>query len=165
MLQQILESIKCRYGSMNEPDFHWVQSELAQRSFGTLISRLAAEFDMRDITDPNTDVSRALELAPRATSKEIVTLRLSLVGPYACIARHRPTTLDQTLMDGATDAQNPSELLLVSLLESEGIALLDRRTLAAPVPLMLFETDPDRVRVYQALFSDVDFLPGEFKGE
>ena len=44
---------------------------------------------------------------------------------------------------------------------SNSIRLLDRDALLIPVPMRLFNTEPENTRVYQALFTDTDILPWE----
>lgn len=156
---EIEQQIRERYGSLEQPDFHFVGNESLDGSYEDLISRLAETFAIEEITDPNDDVSLSYVL--RRDGGEWV-VQLSLVGPYAVLLR---------LTRGAAEVVTASvrdlarcERLILEELERSGLKVLDRSTLSRPIPLRLFNTAPDSVRLYQALFTDTDVLPWETHG-
>lgn len=149
-----------RYGSLDEPSFHWVGPEYDRDSFGSLRSRLETTFAVEDITDLNSDVSFGYWLDARFAAHPRLTLRLSLVGPYAVLLRHKGPP-PEVVVDGEDDCRPGPEAFVCSQLAEHGIEILDREQISSPVPLALFETEIGRVRMYQALFVDTDFLPGE----
>ena len=159
--EEVMARINERYGSLTNPSFHWVQGECDRDAYKSLRTTLAEHFDMEDITDLNSDVSFGYELGSKRQARAW-TIRLSMLGPYAMIYRH-DGYLQNTIMDGPDDIQTSEEKLLVETCRAEGCAVLSFDLLSVPVPLRLFDAAPDRVRVYQALFSDVDFLPGEYE--
>jgi hypothetical protein len=86
-----------------------------------------------------------------------------MVGPYAVLIRHAPEHPERMLVDGPRDCTGALEEFVARALEHSGVELLGRAALSSPIPLRLFETAPGRVRIYQALFADTDFLPGEYE--
>lgn len=85
-------------------------------------------------------------------------LQLSFVGPYAVLMRLRNREILEVV-----DSDNPkncvTERQVIRLLANHGISLLNKENLELSVGLKLFDTEPQNVRVYQALFSDSDVLP------
>jgi len=158
---EVLRHVIEKYRSLEKPDFHWVREEYERDPFAALRAALGSRFDVADVTDLNSDVSFAYDLKPIEGDGKW-TLRLSMVGPYATLVRHQPRTPSETIVDGPADARSPFESLVLEACASAEYELLSRDVLRLPVKLRLFETSPERVRVYQALFSDVDFLPGEY---
>lgn len=158
---EILPRVVARYGSMEKPDFHWVKAEYDRDPFVALRAALGSRLEVTDVTDLNSDVSFAYDLKSRG-GDGVWTLRLSMVGPYATLIRHLPPTPIEAIVNGPRDARPPTETLVAEACTNVGYELLPRDLLGVPVKLRLFETAPERVRVYQALFSDVDFLPGEY---
>jgi hypothetical protein len=156
LLSEVRAAILSTYGSLDNPDFHRLRPSLDAPPFAELAADLRRNFTLDDDTDPNTDVARVLILrqGPRSWS-----ISLSLVGPYACILRitrqHRAMTSELVQQPGAA----PAEAELFEALSAHGFRMLPRAVLEAPVPLRLWATDPENVRVYQALFSDTDILP------
>jgi len=150
-----------KYVSLERPDFHWVQSAYERDPFVDLRRALSARFEVTDVTDLNSDVSVGYELTPKVGEGKW-TLRLSMVGPYAALIRHASRTPAEVIVDGLEDASSLDEAFIAQVSASAGCELLGRELLRTPVELRLFDTAPGRVRVFQALFSDVDFLPGEY---
>lgn len=160
---EVLRRVIERYGSLERPDFHWVQIAYDRDPYADLRRKLSERFDLTDITDLNSDVSFAYELRSRE-GDGAWTLRLSMVAPYAALIRHAPRMPAEAIVDGPRDAKSGAETFIVEACHSVGCEVLHRDVLGLPVRLRLFETAPERVRAYQALFSDIDFLPGEYGG-
>ena len=78
------QRIRERYGSLEQPNFHFVLKEMDKRPFESLIDRLGERFEIDENTDPNDDVSLSYEL--RRAGQEW-SLQLSLIGPYAVLWR------------------------------------------------------------------------------
>jgi len=51
------------------------------------------------------------------------------------------------------------ELELLKILNGHGICLMDRQTLMQPIPMVLFNVEPEKTCLYHSLFTDVDVLP------
>jgi hypothetical protein len=130
-----------------------------------LRGELSRVFDLKDVTDLNYDVSFGYELRAKEDTRKAWTLRLSMVGPYSVLIRHSPPHPSAAIVNGPADATSADEQLIVRQSQSFGFDVLSRELLNIPVSLRLFATAPERVRVYQALFSDDDFLPGEYEAD
>ena len=156
LLSEIRAAILSTYGSLEDPDFHRLQPSLHAPPFAELAADLRRNFTLDDDTDSNTDVARMLVLkqGPRSWS-----IWLSLAGPYACILRinrqHSAMTSELVEQPGPV----PGEAELFKVVSAHGFRMLPRAVLEAPVQLRLWATEPENVRVYQALFSDTDVLP------
>jgi hypothetical protein len=150
-----------RYGSLETPTFHWVLDEYKRDPYEAVRRNLGSKFELVDVTDLNSDVSFAYDLRSKH-SLEAWTLRLSMVGPYATVIRHEGPPAE-AILDGAGGARTDEERAVVDACQTAGCDVLSRQILGSPVALRLFDTSPERVRFYQALFSDVDFLPGEYE--
>lgn len=158
----VLRVVIERYGSLEQPDFHWVKLEYDRDPYAELRETLAARFDLTETTDVNSDVSFVYELRSRE-GEGVWTLQLSLAGPYAVLIRHQSATPTEAIVDGPRDAISGDEKFIVDACQSVECEVLQREILSLPIELQLFDTEPERVRAYQALFSDVDFLPGEYE--
>jgi len=152
-----------KYRSLETPNFEWVQVAYQEDPTKTIRERLAHSFDISEFTDLNNDVSVGYELYEPGGTIPKWALRLSMVGPYAMLVRNTPNAPNRMLVDGLDDCQDPSEKLVAAVLDESGLELLDREALSTPVPLRLFVTEPHHVRMYQALFTDTEFMPGEFE--
>lgn len=156
-------AIRRKYQSLAKPNFGWVSGAYHEDPARVIREKLASKFDVVDITDLNSDVSIGYELHEPGSGALKCVVRISMVGKYAVLVRNTPDTPADMLVNGVADCRNPSEAFVAMILNEGGTELLDRETLSTPVPLRLFVADPDRVRMYQALFTDTDFLPGEFE--
>ena len=153
---EIDRSILQRYGSLEDPDFGFVQELLARDPCAGLREALATDFEVEEATDPNDDVCCSVVLR---VGGRVWLLQQSLLGPYAVLLRDCDGPSE--VVADATATFDPRERLVLDLLERAGLQILDRATLERPVALELFNAEPDRVCVYQALFSDTDVLPWE----
>lgn len=151
LLDRILDAILQAYGDLKDPTFHFVGRSEARGEYNELIRTLSDVGEVTDETDPNTDVGRYLRIA---ADHGTWFLWLSYVGPFACLLRQRANR--QFLAEGGV---NTIEARVRALCERAGLAMLDASTLEHPIPLTLDKTEPENVRVFQALFSDSDLLP------
>jgi hypothetical protein len=156
-LDEVMERIRGAYGSLDEPRFDFVVDAARDPRYRTLIRNLAERYTLDADTDLNSDVSFGCVLRYGA---ERWVLRVSMVGPYAMLLRLRGQG-GATLVSSPDPSSSEAEQELIGAVEDSGLRLLDRTVLAAPVNLRLFNTAPNRTRVYQALFVDTDFLPWE----
>lgn len=159
----LAEVIAKKYGSLSDPDFSWVANAYHEDPAREIREQLEQRLVVSEVTDLNSDVSIAYELSTDARLPARWTIRISLVGPYAAFIRHTPEEPRAMLVDGPADCIDPVEQFVQAVLGASGVELLNRRLLSAAVPLRLFDTARDRVKVYQALFTDNDFLPGEYE--
>jgi hypothetical protein len=147
--------IEVNYGSLDHPDFSFVEGRFRDRPYRRIEAELQNTFSTREDTDPNDDVSFGYILAT-GTQKWI--LRLSLIGDYGFLGRLESDG-QITVLTGREEDLSKTERLLVRLLVRHGVSLLDADTLRTPISLNLFNTSPEKVCIYQALFTDTDQLP------
>lgn len=153
---EFLSRIKEVYGTLDQPNFSFVMEAVRSRPYEHVISEVVTTLGLasEEYSDPNDDVSFQYCLA---RGDESWAVELSMLGPFAVVARIGDG------WDGILVPNDPSlselERQLLAILRSYGLRLLDKEELEQTVPLRLFNTDPGDVRVYQALFSDIDVLP------
>jgi len=93
-------------------------------------------------------------------------LRISFVGPYACLLRVNPAVLQNPLkhhkiITSKDVGKNQAweEKFILDSLHAHNITLLDKAIMEMPISLKLHDTDPEYVRMYHALFEDTEILP------
>ncbi|HEX5447272.1 MAG TPA: hypothetical protein VFW87_25880 [Pirellulales bacterium] len=150
-----MAAIAEKYQSLEEPRFEFVADALAERPYSAIVQSLAKLFEVAEDTDANDDVSFGYLLSK---GREHLFLQLSMVGPYAILRR--------LLADGTTVLLDPDrstlsafERSVTGVLEQAAMTVLGENALSHPIGLRLFNTTAERVKVYQALFSDADALP------
>jgi hypothetical protein len=154
----IRNAILARYGSLSEPRFHFVRAALEAHAYRALVDELRSSFDITEETDTNNDVSFSLVLRKDGGA---LGLRLSMVGPYAVLLRLPPAG-SWEVVDGAAKTTD-AERSILDAVRRFGIEPLDQATLSLPIALDMGDTEPDQCRFYQALFTDNDVLPWEWR--
>lgn len=147
---EIMASLLDKYGSLERPTFFFVESALAKRPYDDIVQKLSKYFNIEETTDPNEDVSFVFALSQGVDSW---LLQLSMIGPYAIILGDH----DVVTTDG--DDRSEFEEKILEVLLNNDIKVLSSAYLQQYISLNLFNTDVGNVRIYQALFSDVDALP------
>lgn len=160
-LAAIFNAIVLCYGSLEQPDFSFAEKAMAAGAWDSLVHELRERITIDEITDLNNDVSRTFQV--RIDGRHVATLQLSFVGPYAVYFRHEGWPWKEIFVDRTENARNDVEAFVVDTCEKHGVSLLGLDILRTPATLKLFDTESDRVRIYQALFSDVEFVPGEYE--
>jgi len=162
MINAINRDVLRAYGSLDEPNFDFEREERRQRRYEPFLRDLAAIllldvwgfFTIANTTDLNSDHGFVFVIQSGGEWR----LQLSFVGPYAVLMRLRNREILEVV-----DSDNPkncvTERQVIRLLANHGISLLNKENLELSVGLKLFDTEPQNVRVYQALFSDSDVLP------
>lgn len=153
-MESIRSAILDAYGTIDRPDFHFVGREASNGRYDHLVGALSQRFEIEDLTDPNSDVGRLVRLQ-RGPAEWF--LWLSYVGPYAALLK----PVSGTRQDVRPSPSTSEERQIFDECWANGLVLLDRETLATPVQLALQNTAPERVNVFNALFSDVDIPPWE----
>jgi len=147
----ILREIVTKYGSLEEPDFAFQSSVIATRPFAPLLDELLVHFFVRDTTRGYQDAGFTYVL--RHNHQEW-TLQLSMVGRYGVLFRNGDA--GHSLIEPMEIDESREENLILHLARKYRVALLGENILAKPVRLRLFYTVPQNVRVYHALFSEVE---------
>ena len=154
-LNKIRTDLIRNYESLENPNFNFVQNGCSKQRYNELLSDLLTHFLVKDTTNVNQDVSFVYRLVTEGGSKWII--QLSMIGSYGVLFRLEHGT--RTLVCPSTLNLSSNENLVLKLLHKHGVMLLSEGVLIKPLALKLFYTEPENVRLYQALFSDVDILP------
>jgi hypothetical protein len=155
-INKILSYIINRYKSMDEPNFSFVQYEFEKKPYKTIIDILSENYEITETTDLNDDVSFGYLL-----SKDLQQwfLQISMVGPFVALFNLNKCGKVLRILTNDNKDIGGNDTDIISVLLNKDLTLLDKKILEYPVPLKLFNTDVENVKVYQALFTDVDVLP------
>ncbi|WNZ64002.1 hypothetical protein QEG98_10075 [Myxococcus sp. MxC21-1] len=154
---RLLRTIEARYGSLVKPRFDFVEVELKKDPHALLCERISRIAEVEDLTNVNDDVCFSYRL--RSTDG-VLWLRVSMVGPYfvlmriAALGAHGRFVEPGGLKEGV-------EGQIFEMCVQEGLVPIDRETCERPIEMLMFKTEPERVRVFNALFTDADLLPWE----
>ncbi|HET7585093.1 MAG TPA: hypothetical protein VFK13_09300 [Gemmatimonadaceae bacterium] len=152
-IEEIYEAIRQCYGSLEEPTFWFVHDAEHERPYQSVEQALSRTFTLKEVTDTNDDVSFVYEVG---RGERTWLLQLSMVGPFAVLLHDATGGGCEPV---GLQAADEIEHEIIHAIQTRGIQILDREILEVPVALRLYNTDPGRVRVFQALFSDTDILP------
>lgn len=144
-LKEMVPIIERKYGSLEQPNFSFVEKERSKNPYQKLEVLLKESFEVEDVTD---DVSFCYVIDKKWL------LQLSMVGSYAVVLG-----LAKRVHVVALDTVSEAEQKLLGLLVEHGFIVFHRESLELPVNLKLFNAAPENVCLYQALFSDTDVLP------
>lgn len=158
-IEEVLKSVLETYGSFAVPRFEKINSRFQQNMWGELLEELNEAGIMVEKTDLNSDVSRVLEFFENGS--HVLTIQLSLVGSYALMFRIFGPASEMFLSE-TSDCLSELETSIFTLAKKHGMKLLNFDELNYFVKMILFDTPPEKVCLYQVLFSDNEFLPGEF---
>lgn len=156
--QKMLDVIERRYGTSGEPYFEFVERSITEQPYARLLHQLSEKFVIEDITDVNYDVSFVFVLQQIRLS---YILRLSMLGNYGLLMKSDLGSKGYWSIS-TENLFDSNEEAIIKALQKNNVELLDQETLELPVKIKLFNTAPEDVRVYQALFCDNDVLPWRF---
>jgi len=149
----LLSLIEARYGSLEHPSFSFVTHVVEENPYRIFVKQLREMGDVEDVTDLNDDVSFAYTVRDKESEWYLM---LSMLGPYAVLLR--PDGKVYRVSEKRAGVSGLEERVH-NLLAGHGLHVLGRPLLETPVALQLHNTGPERVRLFQALFTDTDFLP------
>ena len=132
--------IRAAYGSLDQPSWAFVERQMKAGLYDKLIQQLGEFGTVDETTDPNEDWSRCLFIG---SDTQGLTLRLSLVGSYACA--HRADGQFLSVSDLLSSAWGTR---LAELLKADGIELVDGAKLRTNI-----ELGGEDISLYEALFS------------
>lgn len=151
----IRAAIAEKYQSLDEPRFDFVTEALDGQPYDAIVRSLSKISNVEQDTDTNDDVSFGYLLSG---GRERLFLQLSMVGPYATL-RRLPADGTAILLDPGRSALTNYELSVVETLDQAAVTVLGEAALSRSINLKLFNTGANRVKLYHALFSDIDDLP------
>ena len=144
LLEKIQKDISESYGSFEEPNWSFVAKRYSKDPYQSIIKKLHQLGEIEETTDLNDDCSLAIYLYYLR-----ITLRLSLVGGYACIHNEKGTILARDDLKSSIQGKK-----IIQLLSTEEIILLTEKELERQIK---FENE--LLPLYAVLFSS-DELTG-----
>lgn len=147
--QTILTIIQKCYGSLEQPNFAFVQETVARAPYRQLVHELAQQFDLIDHTDLNYEVCFAYLLSRQGRQWFV---ELSMLGTYAVVR-----DLDQNTIIESPKTTDPDSREISTLLEKHGLTLLPQSLLQEPIAITLTNVQ-EHTCLYNALFADVEPL-------
>jgi hypothetical protein len=139
--EQLLSDIRGAYGSLETPNWSFKEKRYKKEPYNGLVKSLAKGGAVQETTDLNDDVSVVVFVG--SGNGNGVSVRLSLVGKYACLSNASGVFLSQNDMSNDIQANKISEKVT-----DEGVILLNPEELAKRI-----EFGEGMVSVYEILFS------------
>ena len=156
-LEPFLPFIKKAYGSLNQPDYSFVETKLKNNPYRGLLRNLSECFAVDDVTSKMDDVCfRYVLRGPDC----IWGLDLSMVGPFGLFMRLSPTPSKEDVVDYKSSNIVARERKVLDLLREKKIRLVTATDLEVEVDLKLVDRgSSDSANLYQSLFSDGISIP------
>jgi hypothetical protein len=148
--------ISTAYKSLEHPDFSFVKQGFNARPYDPLIKRLRDYAVVEEAIEADDDVCFSYLLKGQSA---LWKLDLSLVGPFGLFVRLKARVAPDDFLHYTKPDATSFERKVLDLLRGAGIRLLTTEELSLQVPMTLFNTTRESVRLYQALFSDRNALP------
>lgn len=148
-LEQVINKIRSAYGSLDAPNWRFVEREYRKNPYSTVVERLRnASFNVEETTDINYDVSCVFSLNNREGDW---SLHLSLVGRYAVLL-----SIDRE--KGVKFAGDGDQGELNQIIADSETSLLTQEIVSKRIPFGEFGNEK---LIYSLLFTDLDELPWE----
>jgi hypothetical protein len=136
------------YGDLADPKRHFVGEVVARQPYADILTGLAESGEVNDDTDVNCDVS----FTYIARRRRYLTVRLSMVGPYAAILSSGADGLSPFHVISARDqCEDASEQAVFDLIDESGFKILSDGELREKVPIRLRKGGPVST-IYAAFF-------------
>lgn len=146
MMSDIMKDLEAAYGLPGQPNWSFVAQRIKRAPYENVIEKLKSIGVVAETTDINEDCSRCLFLSGAGCE---LTIRLSLVGSYACIHDKEGNFFTQEDLLRKEIGKD-----ICRLLESSGIKLLSENELRKEISLGgILHT------LYAALFSSDELIP------
>lgn len=145
-LEKIVSNVTRLVGSLASPDYSGVK--LDSKRYSDIVTYLSDKFWIRDVSEPNMDISSVLHLRSVDDEDEF-NIYLSNVGNYMYVIQ---TAQDHLQNDKSLDWAD-------DLADRYGMIRLTEEVLSTPVKATMFYADEPKL--FNILFSDTDFLPWE----
>ena len=153
-----LDVLASAYKNLDQPDFGFVRKVFSARPYDPLIKRMRDYAVVEECTEAEDDVCFSYLLKGR---NALWKLDLSVVGPFGIFVRLRNRVEAEDFIVYSREDLTGFEVKMADLLKRAGVKLLSMDELSVAMPMTLYNTGRDKVRLYQALFSDRDRLPWE----
>ncbi|WP_194858285.1 hypothetical protein [Myxococcus sp. AB056] len=156
-LDRLLRTIEAKYGSLDKPRFDFVETTLRKDPYALLREKISRAAEVEDLTDSNDDVCFSYRI--RSTDGGLL-LRVSMVGPYFVLTRPFSWGAHGRFVEPG-EPREGLERQITEMCLQEGLIQIDRKTCEHPIEMPMFKTEPERVRIFNAIFTDTDLLPWE----
>ena len=150
------EIVHSAYKNLDHPDFSFVKRVFHARPYDPLIKRLRDYAVVEELTEGEDDVCFSYLFKGQSA---LWKLDLSVVGPFGIFVRLKSRIGSQDFLHYTKEDLTGFEHKVLDVLKGAGIKLLTVEELSIEMPMTLYNTDRERVRLYQALFSDREKLP------
>jgi len=146
MYDQIEKDLVAAYGSLDHPNWHFVQQRFSANFYEDVMERLRGIGKVEENTDLNDDCSRSLFINSRGGLA--LTVRLSLVGRYACVHDQEGGFLARSDLEKTSCGEQ-----VFRLLEEEKFVLLDSSCLRRHIKF-----GNEITTIYSVLFSSDELI-------
>ena len=157
-LKPYRDVIEGAYKSLAHPDFSFVKKVFNARPYDPLIKRLRDYSVVEELIEAEDDVCFSFLLKGQSS---LWRLDLSVVGPFGLFIRLKAKVASSDFIHAGRDDVTGFESKVLGLLHGAGIKLLTTEELSLQIPMTLYNTARNNVRLYQALFSDREGQPWE----
>jgi hypothetical protein len=147
----LLDTITARYGSLEEPNYSFVEEVVRRQPYAQLLGALSKLADVEETTDLNNDVSFRYVLRHDSQSW---ALDVSMVGPFGLLLR---LGTDREVVTDQSDEGREREI--VRTVKEAGVSLLSREVLETRIPFHRLAEESHHATIYNALISDEPLLP------
>jgi len=149
----LIKAALVKYKSFDKPDFQFVSKAVDENPYANIVQEISNIVDVNENTDINDDVCFSYLLKYKNNMWALQFSMIGLFGVFMRVNNNCNTLLTQLTENGIIENQIIDNLL------NNHIQLLDQELLEMPVNISLFNTESDNTKIYQMLFSDMDFLP------
>jgi hypothetical protein len=147
MLDLLPQALAAAYGSLQAPNYAFVDRALRRRPYRELVAALEQAFAVEEITEPNYDVSFAYVLEDGSA----YLLHLSMVGPFAVLF---PFSADRVVGPALATADSAEAAVILRLLSQHGVTVVDAPTLSLRTEVLDIESSSGQtLSIYQAVFT------------
>jgi hypothetical protein len=155
-LQEILESIKRTYGSLDDPNYSFAEKRYRSLLRHPFVLSMMKTYHVLDQTDLNDHVALHLEILHKDGSMLIC---LSCVDSWVMIFRLETQHFPEVKILEASSDLLPAERDVVDMLFKHGFKQITREEASTRIDMNLCDTDRSEARLYHALISDDGTLP------
>lgn len=155
-LQEILESIKRAYGSLDDPNYSFAERRYRSLRCHPFVLDMMKMYYVQDQTDLNDHMALHLEILHKDGSMLIC---LSFVDSWAMTFRLETQKKPQNKILEASSDLLPDERGIVDMLFKHGFKQITKEEASTRVDMNLCDTDRSEARLYHAIISDDGTLP------
>ncbi len=156
-VESFLPFLKKAYGSLEQPDYSFVEKKFKSNPYRGLVHNLSEYFAVDDVSSKMDDVCFRYVLRGRDS---LWGLDLSLVGPFALFMRLSPAPSKLDVLTYDNPNLNAREKKVMDVLRSKKIILVDGEQLEKEISFHLLDQGgSSAAKLYQTLFSDSFTIP------